>query len=81
MTNARRRLPNRRRSENLNFICNDLGYTCTFSRPSTGEIGELFLNNHRVNSHADVNARDVAVLCFSPPTQRTNQHTPQSVDA
>jgi hypothetical protein len=59
-----RRLPNRRRSENFNFRCNDLAYTCAFSRfPNTDEIGELFLNNHRVNSHADVNARDAAVIC------------------
>jgi hypothetical protein len=59
----RRRLANRRTSENFNFRCNDLGYICTFSRFPTGEIGELFLNNHRVNSHADVNARDAAVVC------------------
>jgi hypothetical protein len=64
MTNAiRRRLANRRASESFNFRCNDLGYTCTFSRFPTGEIGELFLNNHRVLSHADVNARDAAVIC------------------
>jgi hypothetical protein len=63
MTNARRRLPNRRHSENFSFRCNELAYTCTFSRfPNTDEIGELFLNNHRVNSHADVNARDAAVI-------------------
>src|ERR1700730_5815856 len=59
----RRRLNNRRTSENFNFRCNDLGYTCTFSRFSTGEMGEVFLNNHPVNSHADVNARDAAVIC------------------
>ena len=57
MTYARRRLPNRRRSENF-------AYTCTFSRfPDTGEIAEVFLNNHKVNSHADVSARDAAVVC------------------
>jgi hypothetical protein len=63
MTNTPRRLANRRVSENFNFRCNDLGYTCTFSRFPTGEIGEVFLNNHRVNSNADVNARDAAVVC------------------
>jgi hypothetical protein len=62
MTSTRRRLANRRVSESFNSRCNDLGYTCTFSRFPTGEIGELFLNNHRVNSHADVNARDAAVI-------------------
>ena len=39
-----------------------LRYTATFSRFADGRIAEIFLNNHRVNSQADVNARDAAVV-------------------
>jgi hypothetical protein len=38
-----------------------LKYTCTFSRFPDGKIGELFLNNHKSSSTADVNARDAAI--------------------
>ena len=32
------------------------------SRFADGSIGEVFLNNHKVNSQADVSARDAAVV-------------------
>ncbi len=57
----RHRLANRHQSENFNFECNNLHYTATVSRID-GEVVELFLNNHLVNSDADVNARDAAVI-------------------
>ena len=57
----RRRLPNRRRSENLTFELDGLKYTATFSRLSDGRIFELFLSNHKSNSQADTSARDAAI--------------------
>ncbi len=57
----RHRLANRHPSENFCFECNNLFYTATVSRIN-GEVVELFLNNHLVNSDADVNARDAAVI-------------------
>ena len=61
-TRERRRLPNKRPSESFSFEVGGLRYTATFSRFSDGSLGEVFLNNHRVNSGADVNARDAAVV-------------------
>ena len=58
---ARERLPNRRASETFEFECNGLHYTATFSRFADGRIGELFLNNHKSNSGADVAASDAAI--------------------
>jgi hypothetical protein len=57
----RERLPNRRYSETFDFEVAGLRYTATVSRFSDGRIGELFLNNHRSNSGADINARDAAI--------------------
>src|SRR5258707_3951459 len=57
----RRRLPNRRASITFTFEVGGLTYTATVSRYSDGEIGELFINNHRSNSSADTNARDAAI--------------------
>jgi ribonucleoside-diphosphate reductase alpha chain len=57
----RRRLPNRRLAENLNFEVAGLRYTATIGRYSDGRIGELFLSNHKTNSGADVAARDAAI--------------------
>jgi hypothetical protein len=61
-TNIRRRLPNRRQSETFNFECNSLKYTCTASWFSDGELAEVFLGNHRCDSHADSRAKDSAIL-------------------
>jgi hypothetical protein len=38
-----------------------LRYTATVGRFADGTIGEVFLNNHKSNSAADVNARDAAI--------------------
>ena len=38
-----------------------LNYICTIGRFPDGRIGEVFLNNHKSNSAADVNARDAAI--------------------
>jgi hypothetical protein len=61
----RERLPTRRRCETFDFdvIAGSatLHYTATIGFYPDNRIGELFLNNHRSNSTADVNARDAAI--------------------
>jgi ribonucleoside-diphosphate reductase alpha chain len=58
----RHRLPNRRRSESFGFECNGLKYTATVSWFDDGRLGEVFLGNHRADSHADACAKDSAIL-------------------
>jgi hypothetical protein len=58
----RRRLPNRRASVSFTFRVETLAYTCTYSQLG-GQVLEVFLQNHRTNSDADVNARDAAIAC------------------
>ena len=62
MTAARERLPNRRHSESFGFECNGLKYTATVSWFDDGRPGEVFVGNHRADSHADACARDAAIL-------------------
>jgi len=40
----------------------DARYTCTASWFDDGRLGELFLGNHRADSHADACAKDAAIL-------------------
>ena len=56
--NARARLANRRPSTTFDFTCGNLHYTCSYSRYTSGGIAELFLSNHKSNSHADTAARE-----------------------
>jgi hypothetical protein len=58
---ARARLPNRRSAETFEIEVAGLHYTATVGRFPDGRIGEVFLNNHKSNSAADVNARDAAI--------------------
>jgi ribonucleoside-diphosphate reductase alpha chain len=58
----RKPLPNRRRSESFGFECNTLRYTATVSWFDDGRLGEVFLRNHRADSHADACAKDSAIL-------------------
>jgi hypothetical protein len=58
----RQRLPDRRRSESFGFQCNGLYYTATASWFDDGRIGEVFVGNHRADSHADACAKDSAIL-------------------
>jgi hypothetical protein len=58
---ARARLANRRPSTTFDFTCGNLHYTCSYSRFASGGIAELFLSNHKSNSHADTAARDSAI--------------------
>ena len=57
----RQRLANRREAETFELEVGGLLYTCTVGRFPDGAIGELFLNNHKSNSAADVSARDAAI--------------------
>jgi hypothetical protein len=59
---TRERLSNRRSSLNFSFECAGLKYTATYSRFGDGRVAEIFLNNHKINSGADVSARDAAVI-------------------
>jgi hypothetical protein len=58
----RRRLPNRRASQNFTFELNGLKFTATVSRLPNGDVIELFLNNHKAGNQVDTNARDAAIL-------------------
>ena len=62
MTTSRERLPNRHASLNFGFECNGLHYTATASWFDSGKLGEIFLGNHRADSHADACAKDAAIL-------------------
>jgi hypothetical protein len=59
---TRRRLPDRRASETFSLQCNGLDYTATISRFDDGQLGELFLTNHKSGSDADTAARDSAIV-------------------
>jgi len=61
MTISRRRLNNRRPALTFGIEVGGLRYTATVGRFADGTIGEVFLNNHKSNSTADVNARDAAI--------------------
>src|SRR5258705_11605664 len=58
---TRERLPKRRASETFELECNGLRYRATASWFYDGRLAELFLNNPKANSAADVNARDAAI--------------------
>src|SRR5262245_56909939 len=58
---TRERLPNRRPATTFDLTCENLHYTCSYSRFASGEIAELFLSNHKTNSQADTAARDIAI--------------------
>lgn len=59
---ARRRLPNRRASETFGFDWMGMHYSATISRFPDGGLAEIFLANGKINSMADVAARDSAVV-------------------
>jgi ribonucleoside-diphosphate reductase alpha chain len=58
---ARQRLPNRRGSISFSFRVGGLSYSATYSKFHDGRVAQVFLQNHRTNSGADVNARDAAI--------------------
>ena len=60
--NARRRPANRRRCETLCIRAQGLVYTITAGRDDeTGDVLEIFIQNHKNGSHADVVCRDAGI--------------------
>jgi hypothetical protein len=59
----RQRLPNRRASQQLTFICNDLKYVATVSFFPNGSLAEIFIGNSKAGSQSDSAAKDSAVVC------------------
>ena len=59
---TRQRLADRRPSTVFNFECKGLHYTATASWFDNGQLGEVFVGNHRADSHADACAKDSAIL-------------------
>ena len=59
---TRQRLPDRRNSTVFCFECNSLHYTASASWFDDGRLGEVFVGNHRADSHADSCAKDAAIL-------------------
>jgi hypothetical protein len=58
----RTRPSDRRHSANQSLQFMGMGWTYTHSRFADGRIAEVFVNNHKSNSAADVSARDAAII-------------------
>jgi hypothetical protein len=58
---VRERLPNRRASIVFDFQHARLSYTCSYSCFADGRVAEVFLQNHKGGSDADVTIRDSAI--------------------
>jgi hypothetical protein len=58
----RRRLPNRRASEFVNFESMNMRFTASVSRDATGKILELFCDNHKQGSAIGTLVRDSAIV-------------------
>lgn len=59
----RRRLPNRRHSQQIAFVCNHQRYVATVSYFPDGQLAEAFISNAKVGSDSDAAAKDSAVVC------------------
>ena len=60
---SRQRLPNRRANETFEIEVAGLKYIATVGRFPDGRAAEIFISNHKTNSHADTAARDAAITC------------------
>jgi hypothetical protein len=58
---TRERLPSRRSALTFDFEHAGLKYVATVGRFADGRVAEVFIQNHKSNSGADVNARDAAI--------------------
>ena len=58
---SRRRLPNRRGHELVDFEHGGIRYTAGIGRFEDGELAEIFLNTAKHGTAIDTNARDAAV--------------------
>ena len=61
MTTGRQRLPNRRGSITFDVEALGLTFTVTASQFDRGELGEVFIQNHKTNSAAGILASDCAI--------------------
>jgi hypothetical protein len=57
----RERLPNRRASITFEFRHANFDYACTYARTIEGRVGEIFLQNCKGGSGADIAARESAI--------------------
>jgi len=57
----RQRLPNRRGSLTFGLEAGGLAFVASASQFSDGTLGEIFLQNHKVNSTAGIMAADAAI--------------------
>ena len=57
----RQRLPNRRGSITTDLDALGLTFTVTASKFANGELGEVFIQNHKTNSAAGILASDCAI--------------------
>jgi hypothetical protein len=83
ITTSRERLPNRRSSTTFDFELGGLRFTCSYSVFADGRLAEVFLQNHRPGSQADLNARDSAIaaslaLQFGCPLQDLQRALPHA---
>jgi len=61
MMTSRQRLPNRRASTPFTIESQGLAFTVTASAFDSGELGEVFITNHRAGSGAGIMASDSAI--------------------
>jgi hypothetical protein len=60
---GRRRLPNRRANEIVDFEHDGQRYTAAISRFPSGKIAEVFLSSGKYGAAVHLHAQDSAVLC------------------
>lgn len=58
---GREALPQRRKSENVEFTCRNIRYTATLGYYSDGRLGEVFLFAGKVGTDVDIATRDSAI--------------------
>jgi hypothetical protein len=59
---TRQRLPNRRAALTFDVEDKGLKYTVTAGKFPDGRVSEVFIQNHKNNSGADVAARDAGII-------------------
>jgi hypothetical protein len=59
---ARERLSNRRPALTFDLEVGGLRYTCTVGRFPDGRVSEVFVQNHKSSSGADVAVRDAGII-------------------
>jgi hypothetical protein len=57
----RRRLRNRRGALSFDIEAQGLRFTCTVGHFEDGHLAEIFIRNHKVDSHAGIMASDAAI--------------------